>query len=92
MIYWLNIALTLALFVGVCVRMLNTPTPGTCWKCRLEFSLWAAAHIVIAVVVGLIFVDNIKAPSHDIPARYLWMKLCLAVLFLYPWKPKVVGL
>lgn len=92
-LHWINIAVTALLFMGVVNRMLRTPElPRECWKCQFQFGLWVAAHIVVAVVVGLIFMDNISGPMKEVTHRYLALKAALAVLFLYPWKTKVVGL
>ena len=93
MTHWLNIAVTLALFAGVCNRMFHTPEfPKDCWKCQSQFLLWVACHIIVAVLVGMIFLDNVTGPMCEVSPRYLTLKACLAVLFLFPWKTKVVGL
>ena len=92
-LYWLDVAVTALLFAGVCGRMLNTPRyPSECWKCQIQFVLWAGAHIAIVLVVGLYFLDGISALLPEVRHRYLILKFALAVLFLYPWKTKVVGL
>lgn len=91
-LYWLNLLVTFSLFCGVCVRLLQTPRPGRCWKCRLESLLWTLAHGIVAMVVLAIAWDNIFGPMTAVTPRYLAMKAALAVLFLYPWNTKVVGL
>lgn len=91
-LHCLNIVATAALFIGVCLRMMHTPAPGKCWNCRFQVVMWAACHIVIVVVVGMIFMDNLTSHIREIAPRYVALKAALAVLFLYPWKRKVVGL